>query len=106
MLEHPMLWEDFSLLRSETRVGYNLLERIDACRRDFEAFQKLQWSSVVKPKITELDVRWATAILTSRAFHLSLASECDDDFDDDAEFLAKFDDLDEDVWEPAGSRRK
>jgi hypothetical protein len=49
-----------------------------------------------------LDVRWATAILTSRAFHLSLASECDDDFDDDAEFLAKFADLDEDVWEPAG----
>jgi hypothetical protein len=102
MLEHPMLWEDFSLLRRETRVGYNLLERIDACRRDFEAFQKLQWSSVVKPNITELDVRWATAILTSRAFHLSLASECDDDFDDDAEFLAKFADLDEDVWEPAG----
>lgn len=100
MLEHPMLWEDFSLLRGETRVGYNLLERIDACRRDFEAFQTLQWSSAVKPKITELDVRWATAILTSRAFHLSLASECD--FDDDAEFLAKFDDLDEDVWEPAG----
>ena len=101
MLEHPMLWHDFSILRRETQVGYHLLERIDACRRDFEAFQTLQWSSGVKPKITEVDVRWATAILTSRAFHLSLA-ESDDDFDDGAEFLAKFNDLDEDVWEPAG----
>jgi len=112
---HPLLWSEDYLPRTSCDAGRRIHERIDACEDDVALFRALRVGETVVgdsnwPSLR--DVKWVTAMLTSRAFHLGdLSAEAasgdsvfaaSDDARDD-EILRACADLDDDVWERGGA---
>ena len=106
---HPLLWS-VNFLPHNSHAGGKLRERILSCENDVSVFETLRIGQTIVgdanwPSLSE--VKWATAILTSRAFHLgdSMSTDVggeysDSDYERDQRILSTLNDIDDEVWEP------
>ena len=104
---HPLLWSVNFL--DNSHAGGKLRERIQSCENDVSMFETLCVGQTIVddanwPSLDE--VKWATAILTSRAFHLGDSTSTDggeysdSDYERDQRILSSLNDIDDEVWEP------
>lgn len=100
---HPLFWKADYLPANMSNAGGKLHERIKSCENDVETFRNLGIGQAVVddkywPSLQQ--IKWATAVLTSRAFHVGQASDySDSDYDRDEQILSTLSDIDDDVWE-------